>query len=65
MNIFSAGFRNPVKMWILTVEGDKKLLQELNSELFEWVIENLIKNALDAIDHKEGKITIDVLDMKK
>ena len=30
----------------------------LNAELFEWVIENLIKNALDAIEGHEGQITI-------
>ena len=30
----------------------------LNPELFEWVIENLLKNALDAIDTAEGRIEI-------
>jgi hypothetical protein len=30
----------------------------LNRELFEWVIENLIKNAIDAIENKEGIINI-------
>ena len=33
-------------------------MPKLNAELFEWVIENLIKNALDAIDHKQGRIEI-------
>lgn len=42
----------------LTLEGDEQICAELNSELFEWVIENLVKNSLDAIDHKEGKISI-------
>lgn len=32
----------------------------LNKELFEWVVENLIKNSLDAIDTKEGQIRIQV-----
>ena len=45
----------------LKIEGDKTALAELNSELFEWVIENLVKNALDAIDHKEGKINFTVI----
>ncbi|MCL5028380.1 MAG: HAMP domain-containing histidine kinase [Bacteroidetes bacterium] len=40
----------------ITITGDKQVCAELNSELFEWVIENLIKNALDAIESKEGKI---------
>lgn len=30
----------------------------LNPELFEWVIENLLKNALDAIETNEGQIEI-------
>jgi signal transduction histidine kinase len=29
-----------------------------NTELFEWVLENLIKNALDAIDRPEGRIMV-------
>ncbi len=46
----------------LTVSGDKTVCAEINSELFEWVIENLVKNALDAIDHKNGEITFSVKD---
>ncbi len=49
----------------LTIEGDKNVCAEINSELFEWVIENLVKNALDAIDHKEGKINVTVLEGRK
>lgn len=30
----------------------------LNEDLFEWVIENLIKNALDAIESRDGEIRI-------
>jgi two-component system, sporulation sensor kinase E len=44
----------------LTISGDKNATAELNSGLFEWVIENLIKNALDAIEQKQGKINISV-----
>lgn len=32
----------------------------LNRDLFEWVLENLIKNAIDAIDNKNGEITISI-----
>ena len=49
----------------ITVEGDKDASVKLNAELFEWVIENLIKNALDAIENKEGKINFEVISNKK
>ena len=32
----------------------------LNAELFAWVIENMLKNALDAMDKEEGRITLSV-----
>lgn len=48
----------------LSVEGDRNVCAELNPELFEWVIENLVKNSLDAIDHKEGKIDVIVKDSR-
>lgn len=38
------------------IEGD--LVAFLNPELFEWVVENLVKNALDAIDGPEGSIEL-------
>ena len=31
---------------------------KINTELFEWVIENLIKNAVDAIANQQGKIEV-------
>lgn len=34
----------------------------LNRSLFEWVIENLIKNALDAIESKNGLITFEIFE---
>ncbi len=36
----------------------KNIITKLNSELFEWVIENLVKNAIDAIGSSKGKIEI-------
>ncbi len=33
-------------------------LIELNGELFEWVIENLVKNAVDAIESRSGTIKL-------
>lgn len=32
----------------------------INKDLFEWVIENLMKNSLDAMDRKDGKIIFDI-----
>ena len=55
--------------------GKKPLFVELNTPLFEWVIENLCKNAIDAmngegridvnVEAKEGEIVIDLRDMGK
>jgi signal transduction histidine kinase len=42
----------------LSLEYKSPVTAQINSELFEWVIENLVKNALDAIENGSGKITI-------
>ncbi len=34
----------------------------LNRDLFEWVVENLLKNALDAMDKEHGLIKFDLLE---
>lgn len=44
----------------INVTGDETAMAYINPELFDWVAENLIKNALDAIDHPGGKIDISV-----
>lgn len=49
----------------LKISGDEQVCAELNSELFDWVIENLVKNALDAIENKKGKIEISIKEAKK
>lgn len=49
----------------LQINGDKNLCAMINSDLFEWVIENLIKNALDAIEDKNGLIAINIIEGKK
>ncbi len=41
----------------LKVSGDKQAVAKINSSLFEWVIENLTKNAIDAIQGKKGSVT--------
>jgi len=48
----------------LKILGNEHAQAKLNSELFGWVIENLIKNALDAIAEPKGKIEIIVKDFR-
>jgi signal transduction histidine kinase len=48
----------------LNMDGDKEVCADINPELFEWVIENLVKNALDAIGNSPGKIDISVKENK-
>lgn len=42
----------------LQVDIPEGLTAPLNPDLFEWVIENLLKNALDAIEAEEGRVEI-------
>ena len=42
----------------LTVDLPDRLDARANEELFAWVLENLLKNALDAIEDDEGAITV-------
>jgi signal transduction histidine kinase len=49
----------------LTISGHQTCCAKMNGELFEWVLENLIKNALDAIEIQAGKINIDIVESKK
>ena len=46
------------KQVALTADVGVDVSAPLNVELFEWVLENLLKNALDAIDGAEGRILI-------
>lgn len=39
----------------------EKVMQNLNVSLFEWVIENLCKNAVDALEGRSGRIDIYVI----
>ncbi len=42
----------------LSLDVPPALTAPLNAQLFGWVIENLLKNALDAIQNDEGRISI-------
>jgi signal transduction histidine kinase len=45
----------------VNVPPEHSIVLPLNLQLFEWVIENLVKNAVDAMT-RQGKITIDILE---
>jgi hypothetical protein len=42
----------------LDVDLERPLRAPVNEELFAWVVENLLKNALDAIESEEGRIEV-------
>lgn len=49
----------------ITIAGEKNISAKVNPDLFEWVLENLIKNALDAIENKAGKIELEINETSK
>jgi len=56
--------RSSKKISFSTLFPQEPILVNLNVPLFEWVIENLCKNAIDAMD-ATGKITIAVIPERK
>jgi signal transduction histidine kinase len=46
------------------VTGDASVMVRMSGPLFDWVIENLLKNALDAMEGK-GSITITIMEHEK
>jgi len=42
----------------MTVSATPSLQAPLNADLFEWVIENLLKNAIDAMNSDRGRIDV-------
>src|SRR4030095_1898051 len=53
---------NSKKKINLVIKGSVDAQAMINRELYEWVIENLTKNALDAIENAAGSITFDIED---
>ncbi|MDZ4744821.1 MAG: HAMP domain-containing sensor histidine kinase [bacterium] len=43
---------------IIHRDFDRSITADLSQDLFEWVIENLIKNAVESIDRHDGRIDI-------
>lgn len=52
--------RTSKKVKILTAFPAHQVIVDLNGSLFEWVIENLCKNAVDAMGGEQGTITLKV-----
>lgn len=57
---FERRIPNTGKKVVLTLQSAQPVRCNINTELFEWVIENLIKNALDAIEDGDGRISISI-----
>ena len=53
-------YRSSKQISFKFISNEKKIFCYLNEELYEWVIENLIKNALDAMLGK-GELTLSIL----
>ena len=51
--------RSPEKVLMRINSNEKDIIANINPPLFDWVIENLLKNALDSMDGK-GTINIDI-----
>jgi signal transduction histidine kinase len=47
----------------MDTHGKAKIAAKISEPLFDWVIENLLKNALDAMEGR-GSITIDIRDLQ-
>jgi signal transduction histidine kinase len=44
----------------ISIDTEANPAARINRELFEWVIENLIKNAIDAMEGSQGSITFSI-----
>ena len=52
--------RAPGKInFLVNTNGQQQIIGKVSAPLFDWVIENLLKNALDAMEGK-GSITVDI-----
>ncbi len=50
--------------FVVNTDGGKPVMAMVSAPLFDWVIENLLKNGLDAMEGK-GYIKVDIKDEKK
>ncbi len=61
---FDRRFPQMGKKITISIEGNREITAKLNQDLFEWVLENLLKNARDAISEHEGKISFLIYETK-
>ena len=47
-------------VFAININGPEKIPAKISAPLFDWVIENLLKNALDSMEGK-GSITVDII----
>jgi anti-sigma regulatory factor (Ser/Thr protein kinase) len=50
--------------YVFEFDTDKQVIVPMNSTLFEWVVENVCKNAIDAVEG-EGTISFNITDHRK
>lgn len=50
------------KKVLIEIKSKRDYTAEINIDLFEWVIENIIKNAIDAMERHTGKIIFNISD---
>ena len=56
-------FRSSTQISFSFITSEKEIQTLINEELFGWVIENIIKNAIDAIQGKKGSVTYEIQDL--
>lgn len=53
------------KIEIIKQFPEKQILVDVNPVLFSWTVENLLKNAFEAIENRQGKIEIKIVETRK
>jgi hypothetical protein len=49
----------------IDISSENGVAAKINKDLFEWVIENLLKNAIDAMDKQSGNISFEIQDKER
>ncbi|KAA3609848.1 MAG: sensor histidine kinase [Calditrichaeota bacterium] len=48
------------KQITISLNSDQDIFGNISRDLFEWVLENLIKNSIDSIENKNGRISVSI-----